>query len=78
MANVNPIEGIIIAIAIIIMIVILVLISNALMQSTDNPEAKKQIEETTEKGIDTLVLLIVIFGAIGTLSLVGLFAYLKR
>ena len=74
----NPIEGIAILIFAILMIVIIGMFGSALIDSTDNPEAKKQIEETTEIGIDTIVFIVAVSGAIGTVSLIGLIAYLKR
>ena len=58
----------------IIGIFILFLIGSALMQSTDNPDVQKKIEDITIKGTDIILLILAVGGAIGFISLL---AFLK-
>jgi arginine exporter protein ArgO len=76
--DIDPVSGIVILIVAIIGIAILGYFGSAIIQSTDNPEIQKQVEETTEKGIDTIVLIVVLLGAIGTMGLIALFDKIKN
>ena len=77
MPNIDPvgfvIGGFVITIVIILCIFILGLFGSSIIDTTDNPEIQEKVEDTTTRGIDTLVLL----GAgLGVSGIIGLFLFI--
>jgi hypothetical protein len=75
--DIDPISGFVLLIAAILMIAILGYFGSAIIQSTGTPKVQKQIQETTETGIDTIVLITILSGAIGSIAVIALFAKMK-
>ena len=68
----DPSEGIVIILVAILFIAIIGAIGSTIIQTTDNPQIIEQTEKLTETSLNTIVLIVVLFGAIGGLSLFGL------